>query len=52
MASIWWVVVAFFAGGMGGALLVALLNINAGHDDELRMGPLDSNDQTGLGLSS
>ncbi|MDQ6619735.1 MAG: hypothetical protein M3Z31_08575 [Pseudomonadota bacterium] len=33
MALIWWVAMAFFLGGLGGAVLVALLNINAREED-------------------
>lgn len=52
MASIWWVVVAFFAGGMGGALLVALLNVNAEDQDDVLMTPLETADQSPLRLSA
>jgi hypothetical protein len=45
MASIWWVAVAFLAGGFGGAILVALMSINARDEDGARH-PLDPADDT------
>ena len=45
MASIWWVVVAFFAGGFSGAILVALMSINAQEDEVVRR-PLESTEDT------
>ena len=52
MASIWWVVVAFFAGGFGGAMLVALLSMSGRDEDEALMVALDSPDESHLRLSA
>lgn len=45
MASIWWVVMAFFAGGFSGAILVALMSVSAREDDGAGH-PLDSSEDT------
>jgi len=48
MASIWWVVLAFFAGGLAGAIVVALMSINS-RDDPLAP-PLEAIDDNRLPL--
>lgn len=45
MASIWWVVMAFFVGGFSGAILVALMSVNAREEDSVGR-PLDSSEDT------
>jgi len=52
MASIWWVVAAFFAGGFGGAMLVALLSMSAREEHESLMVALDPGDESRLRLSA
>ena len=49
MTSILWVVVAFFAGGLAGAILVALMHINRGDEDVLAP-PLEAVDDADLRL--
>lgn len=49
MASVWWVVLAFFGGGLAGAILVALMGINR-REEDLVGPPLEPVDETRLRL--
>lgn len=49
MASVWWVVLAFFAGGLAGAILVALMSIN-GREEDAVAPPLETVDESQLRL--
>ena len=49
MASVWWVVLAFFAGGLAGAILVALMSINR-REEEPSAPPLEPVDESRLRL--
>lgn len=49
MASIFWVVAAFFAGGLAGAILVALMSISH-RDENVVAPPLETVDDSELRL--